>query len=108
MVITSWSLNLLTLHLDRLSPLNGKPVLVHILLPVTDKCPTHLVAQLTVHPAGDQEIGVQPPPGQQHSFVETDHEIFSTVILSLLLIHEGQKGQRSLPLRGLSLPSKVW
>ena len=28
--------------------------------------------------------------GQQHSFVETDHEIFSTVILSLLLIQEGQ------------------
>ena len=29
-------------------------------------------------------------PGQQHSFVEIDHEIFSTVILSLLLIEEGQ------------------
>ena len=26
----------------------------------------------------------------QHSFVEIDHEIFSTVILSLLLIQEGQ------------------
>ena len=28
--------------------------------------------------------------GRQHSFVEIDHEIFSTVILSLLLIQEGQ------------------
>ena len=27
---------------------------------------------------------------QQHSFIEIDHEIFSTVILSLLLIQEGQ------------------
>ena len=29
-------------------------------------------------------------PGRQHSFVEIDHEIFSTVILSLPLIQEGQ------------------
>ena len=28
--------------------------------------------------------------GGQHSFVEIDHEIFSTVILSLQLIQEGQ------------------
>ena len=28
--------------------------------------------------------------GRQHSFVEIDHEIFSTVILSLLLIQVGQ------------------
>ena len=28
--------------------------------------------------------------GRQHSFVEIDHEIFSTVILSLPLIQEGQ------------------
>ena len=32
---------------------------------------------------------VQPRRGRQHSFVKIDHEIFSTVILSLLLIHEG-------------------
>ena len=31
-----------------------------------------------------------PRRGRQHSFVETDREIFSTVILSLLLIQEGQ------------------
>ena len=42
--------------------------------------------------------GVQPRRDRQHSFVEIDHEIFSTVILSLPLIQE--------PLRGLSLPSK--
>ena len=28
--------------------------------------------------------------GRQHSFVEIDHEIFSTAILSLPLIQEGQ------------------
>ena len=28
--------------------------------------------------------------GRQHSLVEIDHEIFSTVILTLLLIQEGQ------------------
>ena len=33
---------------------------------------------------------VRPQSGQQHSFLEIDHEIFSTVILSLLLIQEGQ------------------
>ena len=35
--------------------------------------------------------------GRQHSFVEIDHEIFSTIILSLPLIQEGQlsvSGQR--------------
>ena len=33
---------------------------------------------------------VQPRRGRQHSFVEIDREIFSMVILSLLLIQEGQ------------------
>ena len=33
--------------------------------------------------------GFNPHRGR-HSFVETDHEIFSTVILSLPLIQEGQ------------------
>ena len=33
---------------------------------------------------------VRPRRGRQHSFVEIDHEIFSTVILSLPLIQEGQ------------------
>ena len=34
--------------------------------------------------------GFNPRRGRQHSFVETDHEIFSTIILSLPLIQEGQ------------------
>ena len=34
--------------------------------------------------------GFNPRRGRQHSFVETDHEIFSTVILSLQLSQEGQ------------------
>ena len=34
--------------------------------------------------------GFNPRRGRQHSFEEIDHEIFSTVILSLSLIQEGQ------------------
>ena len=34
--------------------------------------------------------GLNPSQGRQHSLVEIDHEIFSTVILSLPLIQEGQ------------------
>ena len=34
--------------------------------------------------------GFNPHRGRQHSFVEIDHEIFSTVILSLPLVQEGQ------------------
>ena len=42
-------------------------------------------------PTGDQEVGrFNPCRGRQHSFVEIDREIFSTVILSLPLIQEGQ------------------
>ena len=42
-------------------------------------------------PTGDQLVaGFNPRRGRQHSFVEIDHEIFSTVILSLPLIQEGQ------------------
>ena len=49
-------------------------------------CVPALVAQLDVRPTGDQD----PRRGRQNSFVEIDHEIFSTVILSLPLIQEGQ------------------
>ena len=35
-------------------------------------------------------LRVQPSRVWQHSFLEIDHEIFSMVILSLLLIQEGQ------------------
>ena len=40
----------------------------------------------------DQEVKllVRPLPDQQYSFMEIDHERFSTVILSLPLIQEGQ------------------
>ena len=55
------------------------------------KTQTALVAQLDVpsdwKPGGR---GFNPRRGRQHSFVEIDHEIFSTVILSHLLIQEGQ------------------
>ena len=49
------------------------------------------VAQLDV--PSDWRPGVRgfnPRRGRQHSFVEIDPEIFSTVILSLSLIQEGQ------------------
>ena len=34
---------------------------------------------------------VKTPPSRQHSFMEIDHEIFSTVILSLTLIKVSDK-----------------
>ena len=37
-----------------------------------------------------QKVAGSTPPGQQHSFVEIGHEIFSTVILCRPLIQEGQ------------------
>ena len=50
-----------------------------------------LVAQLDAQsdwrPGGHE---FNPRQGLQHSFVEIDHEIFSTVILSFPLIQEGQ------------------
>ena len=47
------------------------------------------VAHLDAHPTGDQEVAGS-TPGRQHSFVEIGHELFSVVILSLLLNQEGQ------------------
>ena len=47
----------------------------------------HLDAPSDWRPGGH---GFNPRRGRQHSFVEIDHEIFSTVILSLPLIQEGQ------------------
>ena len=35
-------------------------------------------------------VGFNPSQSRQHSFMEIDHEIFSTVILPLPLIQEGQ------------------
>ena len=40
--------------------------------------------------SGDQEVAGNPRRGWQHSVMEIDHEIFSKVILSLLLIQEGR------------------
>ena len=49
------------------------------------------VAQSGGCPPGDQEVASSiPAPVRQHYFMEIDHEIFSNVILSLLLIKEGQ------------------
>ena len=61
----------------------------------------HLDAHSTGNPASVAQLDApsdwrpggrrfNPRRGRQHSFVEIDHEIFSTVILSLPLIQEGQ------------------
>ena len=63
----------------------------HLLRYVTNKIMPASVAQLDAPSdwrPGDR--GFNPRRGRQHSFVEIDHEIFSTVILSLPLIQEGQ------------------
>ena len=60
--------------------------------------------------------GFYPRRGQQHSFVEIDHEIFSMVILSLLLIQEVQlsvSGERMCTilvnrLEDKACPVNVW
>ena len=60
--------------------------------------------------------GFNPRWGRQHSFVEIDHEIFSTVILSLQLIQEGQlsvSGERMCTilvncLEDYACPVNVW
>ena len=60
--------------------------------------------------------GLDPCQGQQHSFVEIDHEIFSAVILSLPLIQERQlsvSGERICTIldnriEDYACPVKVW
>ena len=60
--------------------------------------------------------GFNPSRDRQHSLVEIDHEIFSTVILSLLLIQEGQlsdSGERMCTilvnrLEDYACPVNVW
>ena len=64
--------------------------------------------------AGDRRFNAH--RGRQHSFMAIDHEIFSTVILSLLLIQEGQlsfSGERMCtilvnPLEDKVCPVNVW
>ena len=46
------------------------------------------VGLLDARPTGDQEVAGSTSGGSANSFVEMDHEIFSTVILSLLLSEE--------------------
>ena len=48
------------------------------------------MAQLDVSLTSDQKVAGSTPLGRQHSFVENNHEVFCRVILSLLLIQEGQ------------------
>ena len=50
--------------------------------------------------------GFNPRRGRQHSFAGIDHEIFSTVIKSLLSADSRRADVSFWPLRGLSLPSK--
>ena len=73
------------------------------------------MAQSNARLTGDQEdTGLIPP--SPATFVEIDHEIFFTVILTLSLIQEGQlsvSGERMCTstcqlLRGLGLPGKMW
>ena len=55
--------------------------------------------------------GLNPLRGQQHSFVEIDHEIFSTVILSPPLIQEGQlslSGERMCTILVNRLEDYAW
>ena len=60
-------------------------VIVHL-------CMSGLDGSIGWLPIGERPGGrrFDPHRGWQHSFVEIDHEIFSTVILSLPLIQEGQ------------------
>ena len=48
------------------------------------------MAQFDAYLTGDQEVLGSTPAGSAKFFWEIDHEIFSTVILSLPLIQEGQ------------------
>ena len=71
--------------------IDNQLVITEALVIILCVCLPALVAQLDApsdwRPGGR---GFNPRRGQQHSFVEIDHEIFSTVILSLPLIQEGQ------------------
>ena len=52
-------------------------------------CQPASVDQLVTHQTGDQKVAGSTPAGSA-TFCRRDHEIFSTVILSLLLIQEGR------------------
>ena len=71
-----------------------------------------LVAQLDALPTGDQEVAGSTTAKVGNILLwRFDHEIFSTFVLSLPLIQEGQlsvSGERmcTILVRGLSLPSE--
>ena len=74
------------------------------------------MTQWDVHPTGDQEVAGSSPLGRQQSFMEIDHEVFSRVILFLLLIQGGHlsvSGERMCTIlvnrfEDLTCPVKVW
>ena len=81
--------------------LYGRPPLCHKPVPGIEPGPQQWQANDLPQPASVAQLdapsdwrpggrGFNPRRGRQHSFVEIDHEIFSTVILSLPLIQEGQ------------------
>ena len=76
-------LNLFSFHVDASIVFT----LYYILLAQLPASVAHLDAPSDWRPGGR---GFNPRRGRQHSFVEIDYEIFSTVILSLPLIQEGQ------------------
>ena len=69
------------------------------------------MAQSDVCPTGDQEVaGSVPARSSNISFVEMDHEMFSTIIVSLPLIQEGQlsvSGERMCTSTGLVWPQTL-
>ena len=61
-------------------------------LPVSKRYSVHIstITNSHIHDWRPGGRGFNPRRDRQHSFVEIDHEIFSTVILPLPLIQEGQ------------------
>ena len=43
---------------------------------------------LDTRPTADQKVADTAQLGQEHSFIDIDHEMFSTVIISLLLLQD--------------------
>ena len=70
--------------------LDGVTIITHKYLDCASPYQASLGGSVDVRPMVIRRLPVQPPPGQQHSFIEIDHEIFSMVILSFPLIQEEQ------------------
>ena len=77
-----------TLHLSHVQELPYKPELFRHLKFLT-LCRPRWLSWMRIRLV-IRRLRFRPPLGRQHFFVEIDHEIFSTVILSLPLIQEGQ------------------